>query len=60
MAISQEALITDRKTLARWLRKARRTFTGKSTDGADQWDRAVDLARDVWKTLDPLGFKESK
>jgi hypothetical protein len=45
----------------RWLIKARRCFTMK--DPCDkglerQRTRALDLARDIWRTLDPEGWKK--
>ena len=42
---------------ARWCRKARQVFTLKDLRGDAQWDRALSLARDVYKALDPEGFR---
>ena len=58
-------MITDNKTAngKRWLRKARQCFAFRKQWGPDgcqrQHDRALDLARDIWRTLDPEGFKRA-
>ena len=44
--------------LERWLKKSRRVFSSRSNDGTKQWCKAVDLARDVYRTLDKKGFNK--
>ena len=47
----------------RWKRKARQCFTFKNDfhgcDHEEQNKRMYDLARDVFRTLDPKGFKKA-
>jgi len=51
-----------RKDIARWLKKARRVFRIKKIGpeaASMQWDRGVDLARDIWRTMDREGFNKT-
>ena len=53
-------ILKGHRDLLRWRRKAKQCFV-KNKVGPEywQWDRAVDLARDVYKTLDPVGWKKN-
>ena len=44
-------------SLARWLRKARRMFGARTLDARDAASWA--LARDVWRTIDPEGYRKA-
>ena len=46
------------QVLQRWLKKSKRIFSEKNNHGFTQWDRGCDLARDIFRTLDPIGFKK--
>lgn len=48
----------NRKDLERWKIKARRVFVVRQDFGPhEQWGRAVALARDVFRVLDPEGWR---